>query len=227
MSEEENEFYIEEEEEEEEEPETNHSFDINFEAFFPSHEAYEKYQENIEKDKKYIIDNFEVVSWRFNNPEYINKLNAEEVEEVIRGIQSCRITEEKMRYMDMSPEEREKDRLEDERYCDYLIEKIEQRYAEKAKQKADADKALSTAFNTMTLIGESMMPKDDQIVFRNVLRVSNKLEQHGMIPSNAMIVSGVLGLLAIEYKHKYPDVYKEWKRSRGIKDEETSEETSE
>lgn len=220
MSEEE-EFYS------EEEPETNHSFDINFEAFFPSHEAYEKYKEGNEKVKKYVIDNFDVVSWRFNKPEDINKLNAEEVEEVIRGIQSCRITEEKMRYMDMSPEEREKDRLEDERYCNWLIEKIEQRLAEKARQKAEADKVLTTAFNTMTLIGESMMPKDDQIVFRNMLRVSNKLEQHGMIPSNAIIVSGVLGFLAIEYKHKYPDVYKEWKRNRGIKDDESSDETSE
>ncbi len=225
MSEEENEFYI-EEEEEEEEPETNNSFDINLEAFFPSHEAYEKYQENIEKDKKYIIDNFEIVSWRFNNPEYINKLNAEETEKIIREILQYRIDEEEIRYMEMSPEEREKDCLKDELYCDYLIEKIEQRLAEKARQKAEADKVLTTAFNTMTLIGESMMPKDDQIVFRNMLRVSNKLEQHGMIPSNAMIVSGVLGFLAIEYKYKYPDVYKEWKRSRGIKDEETSEEST-
>lgn len=176
-----------------EEPETNHSFDINFEAFFPSHEAYEKYQENIEEDKKYIIDNFEVVSWRFNNPEYINKLNAEEVEKIIRDIESCRISEEEI----------------------------------KQRKKTETDNAISTAFNTMTLIGESTMPKDDQIVFRNVCRVSNTLEQHGMTPSNAMIVSGVLGLLAIEYKHKYPDVYKEWKESRGIKDDESSEETSE
>ena len=223
MSEEE-EFYS--EEEEEEEPETNHSFDINLEAFFPSHEAYEKYQENIEEDKKYINDNFDVVSWRFNNPEYINKLNAEEVEKLIKEIESCRIDEEELRYMEMSPEEREKDRLEDERYCNWLMEKIEQRLAEKVKQKAEADKMLSTAFNAMALIGESVMPKDDQIIFKNMRKVSNTLEQYGMTPSNAKIASGVLGFFAICSKHEYPDAYKEWKRSRGIKDEETSEEST-
>ena len=201
MSEEE-EFYS-EEEEEEEEPETNHSFDINLEAFFPSHEAYENYQKNIEEDKKFIIDNFEYVSWRFNKPEDINALNAKEAEEIIESIKSCRITEEEVRYMEMST---------DERYCNWLIEK--------QRKKTEADKMLSTAFNTMTLIGEHVMPKDDQIVFRNMRKVSNKLEQHGMTPSNAKIASGVLGLLAIEYKHQYPDIYKEWKRSRGIKDDE-------
>ena len=210
MSEEE-EFYS-EEEEEEEEPETNHSFDINLEAFFPSHEAYEKYQENVEEDKKYINDNFDVVSWRFNKPEDVNKLNAKEAEEIIESIKSCRIDEEEMRYMSMSPEEREKDRLEDERYCNWLIEK--------QRKKAEADKMLSTAFNIMTLIGESVMPKDDQIIFKNMRKVSNTLEQHGMPTSNAEIVTGMLGFLAIDYKHRYPDIYKEWKRSRGIKDDE-------
>ena len=216
MSEEE-EFYS---EEEEEEPETSHSFDINLEAFFPSHEAYEKYQENIEEDKKFIIDNFDVVSWRFNKPEYINKLNAEDAEKLIKEIESCRIDEEELRYMSMSPEELEKDRLEDERYCKWLVEKIEQRLAEKVKQKAEADKMLTTAFNAMALIGESVMPKDDQVIIRNIPKVSNKLEQHGMTPSNAKIASGVLGFFAMINKHEYPDAYKEWKKSRGIKDDE-------
>ena len=212
--------------EEEEEPETSHSSDINLEAFFPSHEAYEKYQENIEEDKKFINDNFDVVSWRFNKPEYINKLNAEDAEKLIREIESYRIDEEEMRYMEMTPEELEKDRLEDELYCKWLIEKIEQRLAEKARQKAEADKMLSTAFDAMTLIGESVMPKDDQVIFRNMRKVSNKLEQHGMMPSNAKIVTSVLGFFAMDRKHEYPDAYKEWKRSRGIKDEETSEEST-
>ena len=215
MSEEE-EFYS----EEEEESETSHNVDINLAAFFPSHEAYEKYQENIEEDKKFIIDNFDVVSWRFNNPEYINKLNAEDAEKLVKEIESCRIDEEEMRYIEMTPEELEKDRLEDELYCKWLVEKIEQRLAEKQRKKAEADKMLSTAFNTMTLIGESVMPKDDQVIFRNMPKVSNKLEQHWMTPSNAKIATGVLGFFALASKHEHSDAYKEWKRSRGIKDDE-------
>ena len=203
---------------EEEESETSHSYDINLEAFFPSHEAYEKYQENIEEDKKFIIDNFDVVSWRFNKPEYINKLNAEDAEKLVKEIESCRINEEEMRYIEMTPEELEKDRLEDELYCKWLVEKIE--------QKAEADKMLSTAFNAMTLIGESVMPKDDQLIFRNMRKVSNKLEQHWMTPSNAKIATGVLGFFALASKHEHSDAYKEWKRSRGIKDDEYSEEST-
>ena len=166
---EEDEFYSEEEEEQE----TSHSSDVNLEAFFPSHEAYTKHQEFIENDKKYLIDHFEAVSWKFNKPEDVNKLNAKEARELVRDIKHQVIMESAWQCLEMSPEEIEKDRLEDELYIKRLADKIEKRYEDMKTHK-------------------NVMPK------LNVPNVSNILERTGLDSTSAIIGSCFLGLLAMD-----------------------------
>ena len=189
MSDEE-EFYSEEEEEQE----TSHSSDINLEAFFPSHEAYTKHQEFIENDKKYLIDHFEAVSWKFNKPEDVNKLNAKEARELVRDLKHQVIMESAWQCLEMDPEEYRKSCLEDELYIKRLADKIEKRYEDINQRLVDKIEKRYEDMKTH----KNVMPKLVQNISRNVPKVSNILERTGLDSTSAIIGSCFLGLLAMD-----------------------------